>query len=126
MAQDIVADALNEIMNAMRVEKKEVRIKRVSNLLIELLKIMKKKGLLDYSVEGDKKRSVLVKILKLNYCKAIKPRFFVKIKDIEKYLRRYLPSRRLGTMVISTSQGLKTHEEALENKIGGCLIAFFY
>ena len=46
--------------------------------------------------------------------------------QIEKYRRRYLPARNLGTMIVSTNKGLLTHEEAQEEKIGGSLIAFFY
>ncbi|MEK6827540.1 MAG: 30S ribosomal protein S8 [Nanoarchaeota archaeon] len=32
----------------------------------------------------------------------------------------------MGTMIISTNKGLITHEEAKEEDIGGCLIAYFY
>ena len=44
MAQDIVADALNMIRNANKAKKKKIKITRISNLLIEILKIMKQKG----------------------------------------------------------------------------------
>ena len=43
MAQDTVADALNMIKNAKKARKESVKIKIVSNLLIEVLKIMKQK-----------------------------------------------------------------------------------
>jgi len=46
--------------------------------------------------------------------------------EIEKYRRRYLPARNMGTIVISTSKGLMTHEEAVQEGFGGSLIAFFY
>ena len=127
MSQDIVADALNQIMNAARVEKKEVEIRRISKLLINLFKMMKENGHIDFEViDEDKKPRAIVKILKINECKAIKPRYTVKVKDIDKYLRRFLPSRNFGVLVISTSRGLMSHTDALKNKIGGCLIAYFY
>ena len=44
MSHDIVADALNMMKNAKKAGKKSVRIKRISNLLIEILKIMKQEG----------------------------------------------------------------------------------
>ena len=44
MAQDIVSDALNMIRNAKKAGKDTVKINRISNLLIEVLKIMKQKG----------------------------------------------------------------------------------
>jgi ribosomal protein S8 len=42
MSQDIVADALNMMRNAKKAGKKVVKVKVISNLLIEILKIMKK------------------------------------------------------------------------------------
>ena len=44
MPQDVVADALNMIKNAKKAGKEEIKINRISNLLIEILKIMKQKG----------------------------------------------------------------------------------
>ncbi|MBU1129415.1 MAG: 30S ribosomal protein S8, partial [Nanoarchaeota archaeon] len=41
MSQDIVADGLNMIKNAKKAGKEVVEIKIISNLLIEILKIMK-------------------------------------------------------------------------------------
>ncbi|HEB47012.1 MAG TPA: 30S ribosomal protein S8 [Candidatus Pacearchaeota archaeon] len=37
-----------------------------------------------------------------------------------------LPARNIGTVIVSTNKGLMTHEEALQEKIGGSLIAYFY
>ena len=126
MSQDIVSDALNQIMNAKKVEKNEVEIKKISKLLINLFEIMKKNGHIDFRVEGDEKKKAIVQILKLNECRAIKPRYYVGISEIEKYLKRYLPSRNFGTIIISTNKGLMSHEEAESNKLGGALIAYFY
>ena len=44
MSQDIVADALNMIRNSKKARKEIVKINRISNLLIEILKIMKQEG----------------------------------------------------------------------------------
>jgi small subunit ribosomal protein S8 len=126
MSHDVVADGLNMIRNAKRARKEEVEIKRISNLLIEVLKIMKQKGAIKKYKINAKEKSVEVVIGDLTECKAIKPRFTVKKDEIGKYQRRFLPARNMGTVIISTNKGLITHEEALEEKIGGCLVAFFY
>ena len=127
MAQDIVADALNQIMNSLAVGRGEVRIKRTSKFLLRLLEMMKSRGHINFSIEGDEKKpEVVVKIIKLNVCRAIKPRYFVAVSDIDKYLRRFLPSRKFGVLVVSTNQGLMTHQEAEEQNLGGTLIAYFY
>ena len=126
MSQDIVADALNMIRNASKARKKTVKVKRISNLLIEILKIMKQEGAIKKYKIDSKEKSIEVTIGTLSECKAIKPRFTVNKEQIEKYRRRYLPSRNIGVVIVSTNKGLMTHKEAQEEKIGGCLIAYFY
>src|SRR3989344_3138800 len=109
MAQDIVADALNMIRNAQKSGKDTIRIGRISNLLIEIFKIMKQNGSLKkYKIDG-KDKSATVTIGDLFECGVIKPRFTVKKENIEKYRRRYLPARGIGTIIISTNKGLITH-----------------
>ncbi|MBU2052796.1 MAG: 30S ribosomal protein S8 [Nanoarchaeota archaeon] len=126
MSQDIVADALNMIKNAKRAGKEIIQIKMISNLLIEVLKIMKQKSAIKKYKINTKDKSLEITIGILSECKAIKPRFTVDKNQIDKYRRRYLPARNIGTIIVSTNKGLMTHEEAQEEEIGGCLIAFFY
>jgi small subunit ribosomal protein S8 len=126
MSQDTVADALNMIWNAKKARKDKVKIKIISNVLIEILKIMKQKGAIKKYKINAKDKSMDISIGELIECKSIKPRFSVDKTQIEKYRRRYLPARNMGTMILSTNKGLMTHEEAVEENIGGCLIAYFY
>jgi len=126
MSQDIVADALNMVKNAGKARKKTVKVKRISNLLIEVLKIMKsKRAIKTYKIDS-KEKSLIITLGDLTECKGIKPRFTVNKTQIEKYMRRYLPARGMGTIIVSTNKGLMTHDEAMEENIGGCLIAYFY
>jgi small subunit ribosomal protein S8 len=126
MSQDIVADALNMIKNAKKARKEIVKVNIISNLLIEVLKIMKQKGAIKKYKIDSKNKSIEITIGDVSECRAIKPRFTVDKTQIEKYRRRYLPSRNFGTVIVSTNKGLMTHEEAQEEKAGGCLIAYFY
>ncbi len=125
MAQDVVSDGLNMIMNAKRIGKKEVKIRIYSKVLIKLFEIMKEKGHIDFEVDK-KEKMIKVKIIKINLCRAIKPRYHVTVGEIDKYLRRFLPSRNFGSMILSTNLGLINYTEAYENKIGGSLVAYFY
>ena len=126
MSHDVVADGLNMLKNAKKAGKEIVKISRISNLLIEVLKIMKQKNLIKrYKIDG-KNKSVEITLGNLFECRSVKPRFTVKVEQIEKYRRRYLPARNIGTLLISTNRGLMTHEEALEENKGGVLIAYFY
>ena len=126
MSQDTVADALNMIKNAKKARKEVVEVMKMSNLLIEVLKIMKQKNAIKKYKINPKEKSVEITLGEISECKAIKPRFTVQKDQIEKYKRRYLPARGIGTMIISTNKGLITHEEAEEEGIGGSLIAYFY
>ena len=126
MSHDVVSDGLNMLRNAQKAGKDEVKIKIISNVLVEILKIMKQQGAIKkYKIDA-KEKSLTVTLGDLNECKAIKPRFTCSIDQIEKYRRRYLPARDIGIMIISTNKGLMTHKEALEENIGGCLIAYFW
>lgn len=126
MSHDVVADGLNMLRNAKKAGKENIEIKRISNVLIEVLKIMKQTGAVKkYKIDA-KDKSLKVTIGELSDCKAIKPRFSCDKTQIEKYRRRYLPARNLGVMILSTNKGLLTHEEAQQEQIGGCLIAYFY
>ncbi len=123
MSQDIVADALNQIMNAKKARKEEVRIRKHSKFLIGLLDLMKKLSYLEYKKEGSE---IVISIKEINECRAVKPRFNVSVARIDRYVRRFLPSRDFGYLIVSTSQGLLTHKEAIEKKIGGSLIAYVF
>jgi small subunit ribosomal protein S8 len=125
MSQDIISDGLNQLMNAKRVGKKEATLSRPSKVLLKLLEIMKAKGAIDYTL-NEEENKITVQIIKLNECRAVKPRYSTGNQNIDKYLRRFLPSRNLGFLLISTNQGILTHQEAIANKIGGSLIAYFY
>lgn len=124
MSQDIISDALNQIINIKKAGKDTINVKRISKLLIKVLDIMKRDEMIDYKMQ--KKNDIEIKIKGLSEAKSIKPRFNVKAEKIDFYIRRFLPARGMGTLIISTNKGLMTHEEALKNKLGGSLIAYFY
>jgi len=126
MSQDTIADALNMVRNAKKARKTSVKVKRISNLLIDVLKIMKEKNAIKKYKINSKDQSIEITVGDIVDCKAIKPRFTVKKDQIEKYRRRYLPARNIGSVIVSTSRGLMTHDQAQEANIGGCLVAYFY
>lgn len=121
--QDILSNGLNCLMNAKRA-KKETCVVPSSKLLLGVLEIMRKNDYITSFKEDEGK--VNMKIGKLNSCQAIKPRFYVKKDEFDKYIRRLLPARDFGILILSTSKGLLTHKEAIEKDIGGSLIAFCF
>ena len=124
MSQNIISDALNKIMNAKKAKKTIVEVSYHSKLLSSILAIAKLEGYIkSYKADGKK---MVIEIDKLNHCKAISPRYTVKVGEIEKYEKRYLPAKNFGTIIVSTSKGLMTHRNAQDKNIGGSLVAYFY
>jgi small subunit ribosomal protein S8 len=112
------------MLNALKAGRTSIIVARHSKLLLSVLAIAKLKGYVkEYKVEGN---SLKIEIGKLNHCRAIKPRYIVKVQDMEKYTKRYLPAKDLGVLIVSTSQGLMTHQTAQDKNIGGSLLAYFY
>ena len=124
MTQDTVADALNQIMNLKRAGKSAVEIKRHSKLLLSVLAIAKLRGYVkEYKIEDS---LLKIEIGNLHGCQAIKPRYTVRVEEIEKYVKRYLPSKNIGVIILSTSKGLMTHQTAMDKNIGGSLLAYIF
>jgi len=129
MMMDPLADLLTTIRNAERTGKKEISFKPSSKLIKEVLEIMKKHNYIESYEIVDDGRGGIVRIKlsgRINECKVIKPRYSCKIDEFEKFEKRFLLSRDLGIIIVSTPKGLMTHREAKEKGIGGVLIAYVY
>lgn len=128
MQTDHLANLLNHIVNNKRVRKKNCEFRPSNKLMLSILDMMKKhKYIKDFKETKDSRGGIVeIEIGILNFCKAIKPRFNVKKDGYDKYVRRFLPARNLGIILVGTNKGLLTHEEAIEKGIGGRLLAYCY
>ncbi len=129
MFNDPLAAALSKILNAEKVGKREVLIKPASKLIKKVLVLMNESHYVGQFEElEDEKGNVLkVNILgNVNKCGVIKPRFSTKHNAFEKWEKRYLPSKDFGILIVSTPQGVMTHQQAKDKKLGGKLLAYCY
>src|SRR3989344_3211352 len=129
MFNDPLAAALAKIMNAERVGKKEVQIKSASTLMKRVLQLLQEHQFLGSSeaIEDGKGGILKVNLMgNINKCGVVKPRFSTKYTTFEKWEKRYLPAKDFGVLFISTPQGVMTHLQAKEKKLGGKLIAYCY
>ncbi len=125
---DLLSDALSAIMNAVMVGKSEVVIPR-SKLIGAVLNEMQKAGYIGMFEIIDDGRGGKIKVQlvgRINKCGAIKPRFSFKKNELDKWVRHFLPARGMGVLVVSTSQGIMSHQEAMEKGLGGILLAYVY
>jgi len=128
MRHDTLADVLSAIKNAERVGNKEC-ITPASNLVREVLKVMQKRGFIGVFEFIDDGRSGKFKVQlknRVNDCNVIKPRYSVKLGEFEKWEKRFLPARGFGILLISTTKGVMTHEEANKERLGGKLLAYVF
>lgn len=126
---DLINDAVANIKNHGRTGKAECTIRPTSKLLIDILKIFQKGGYIGEFevVEDNKGGEIKVGLIKrINDCGIIKPRFAVKYDEYPKWEKRYLPARDFGLIVVTTSEGVMSHEEAKAKKLGGRLLAYVY
>lgn len=126
---DPLANVLSAIQNAERRGRKEVVTRFSSVLIKKVLDIMVAEGYLaSYEVEPASSGETLTIKLSghLNESGVIKPRFQIKKGNFERFEKRFLPSKGFGVIIISTNQGLMTHNEAKEKGIGGTLISYVY
>jgi small subunit ribosomal protein S8 len=63
---------------------------------------------------------------RINKCGSVKPRFPVRVNEFENWEKKFLPSRNVGILVVSTSKGVIAHREAGSKNVGGRLLAYIY
>jgi small subunit ribosomal protein S8 len=129
MEMDTLANGLITIMNNELRNKRECVISPASKLLGRVLRIMQLNGYIGEFEFVDDGRSGKFKVQllgRINKCGAIKPRFAVRVDEFEEWEKKFLPSRDVGILIISTPKGVLSHREAKEKRLGGRLTAFVY
>ncbi len=126
---DPLSNVLSKIMAAEKKGRSEAIVRPTSKLIKKVLDLLKdNKYLGEYKELKEAKGKKLVVSLfgGINKVGVIKPRYGVSLDEYPKFEERYLPAHGFGLLVVSTNKGLMTHEEAIEKKLGGNLIAYVY
>jgi len=126
---DTLANGLTTIINNEMRNKRECVISPASKLLGRVLRIIQLNGYIGEFEFVDDGRSGKFKVQllgRINKCGAVRPRYSVKTDEFEEWEKKFLPSREVGTIVISTPKGILSHKEAREKHLGGKLLAFVY
>src|SRR4030067_3298503 len=116
------------INNEMR-NKRECVITPASKLLGRVLRIMQLNGYLgefEFIDDGRAGKFKVQLLGRINKFGAIRPRFSVRTDSFEEWEKKFLPSREVGLLVVSTSDGVLSHKEVREKHVGGKLLAFIY
>mmetsp|Transcript_116678 Transcript_116678/g.163988 ORF Transcript_116678/g.163988 Transcript_116678/m.163988 type:complete len:131 (+) Transcript_116678:101-493(+) len=125
----VLADCLKTISNAEKRGRRQVLIRPSSKVVVKFLRCMQQHGYIgEFEIVDDHRSQKIVIELtgRLNKCGVISPRFDVPYGEIEKWIVNLLPSRQFGHLILSTTYGIMTHEEARRKKTGGKILGFFY
>jgi len=129
MTNDPLADAINVIKTHERAGLAECKIAPASKTIKSVLLILQQNGYIgEFEFFDDGKSGYFVVHLrgKINKCAVIKPRVSVKNEDWTEWEQRYLPSKNIGLLIVSTSKGIMSHKQAKDLKIGGKLMVYIY
>jgi len=129
MLNDPLANALSLMKNAEIKGKGACQIQPSSKLIGGVLGLLKENGYIkEFEHIDDGKAGVFQVTLKgnINDCGVIKPRYPIKRDDLDKWEARYLPAQHFGMLIMTTTKGIVSQEEAKKNGIGGKLLAYVY
>lgn len=126
---NLLANTLSAIKNAEMRNKKECIVYPASKFVGSVLKVIQKHAYIGEFERIDDGRGGKFRIQllgRINDCGIIKPRLGVSYHELVKYESKYLPSRDIGLLILSTSKGIMTSRECMENRIGGVLLCYVY
>lgn len=125
---DLISSNLSNLNNSSKVSKSSVEVKTSKFFLEIAKKLQEYEYLNEITLIEDNKQGKLKLTLQgtINKCASIKPRFPIKVNEIEEYEKKHLPSKDFGILLISTNQGLLTQYEAKEKGVGGTLVGYCY
>ena len=129
MLNDPLANALSTIKNAERKGKGRCIIQPSSKIIGGVLNLLKDRGYVgNYEFVDDGKAGIFQVDLtgNINNCGVIKPRYPIKMNDLERWESRYLPARDFGLLILTTTEGIISHNDARKKGIGGKLLAYVY
>jgi small subunit ribosomal protein S8 len=127
--QNTIADAMSTLKNASDGGKSTCILEPASKLIGAMLRIMQDAGYIGSFEYVDDRRGGQFHVHLsggINKCGAITPRYSVGLEELESWETRYLPAKNFGLLILTTSQGVVTHEQARQAGIGGELLGFVY
>ncbi len=129
---DTLSNALTTLKNSEVRGKGEAVIAPASKLVAMVLRVMQRYGYVGEFEYIDDGRSGKIKVQllgRINDAGVVKPRTSVKyaeLRSLPVWLMKLLPSRDIGLLILSTPQGVISHKDALERKVGGVILAYVY
>ncbi|MDQ1280207.1 MAG: small subunit ribosomal protein [Thermoproteota archaeon] len=126
---DTLSNTLSTIMNNELRNKRECIVSPASKLVGNVLRVLQQNGYVgkfEFIDDGRFGKFEVQLLGRVNKCGAIRPRYSIQLSNFEPWEKKYLPSRELGILILSTSEGVLSHKDALQKNVGGMLLAYIY
>lgn len=129
---DTLANAMATIMNCEMRGKREALIMPASKLIANVLRVIQREGYIgefEYIDDGRWGKIKVQLLGRINKCGVIKPRLPIKyhqLLNLPDWVRKFLPSRDIGILILTTPYGVMSHKEAIQKHTGGILLAYVY
>lgn len=126
---DTLSNALSSILNNEIRHKHVCVITPASRLIGDVLRVLQMNGYVgkfEFIDDGRTGKFDVQLMGRINKCGAIRPRYSCEVDKLEMWEKRYLPSKELGIIILSTPEGVISHKESREKRVGGRLLAYVY
>ena len=126
---DTLTNGLITIINNEMRNKRECVISPASKLLGRVLRIIQLNGYIgefEFIDDGRSGKFRIQLLGRINSCAVVKPRYSVKSDRMEDWEKRFLPSKEVGLLIVSSPGEVISQRDAKERKVGGRLLAYVY
>ena len=119
----------SSLLNNEKRHKHECIVYPASKLMGHVLRVMQKYGYVgefEFIDDGRGGKFKVQLLGRINDCGSVRPRFSTPTDGMEKWGKRYLPSRDVGILILTTPKGVMAHKEAREAENGGQLLGYVF
>ncbi len=124
-----VSNAMIALQNSELRNLKSCTIWPASNLVGKIMQVLQKYGYIgEFEFIDDGKAGMFkVQLLgRINRSKSVRPRWSTKADEYTEWEKKLLPAYNVGVIIVTTPEGVMSHIEAREKRLGGKLLAYVY
>ena len=125
----ILSNTFSTIVNNELRNKRECIISPASKLVGNILRVLQQNGYVgkfEFIDDGRFGKFEVQLLGRVNKCGVIRPRRSIKVEDFEDWEKKFLPSRELGMIILTTPVGVLSHRNAKQKNVGGVLLGYVY
>jgi small subunit ribosomal protein S8 len=127
--QNILATIMNTVKLSEQRGRKSCLVDGSSKFAGYVLNVMQRAGYIGEFefIDNGRGGNFRIQLLgRINNCGVIVPRVSVSARQIDQLATRFLPSREIGVLIVSSPAGVMAHGEARDKGVGGVAVGYVY